>query len=249
MFVAGVSVTASTFTITIMSLDRCFAILHPVKFRNLRTKSNVRSLIVIIWVTAILLMIPLLFVNKTKSQEIFANFEIVTCAEEWSSVNQRRTYDLSLLFIICIIPAQIVFISYIRMGKRLWVTDRTLKGNGGPANSGGSQRGTIDAVRASRRRTAKMCIIVSIVFVVCWLPYYTVNIYLDFYRNQDVLDIVYWGLLIGHLHCITNPILYCFMHKTFRYCVKRMLPCWRGAIHRTPSGYGTVGQNWEPCST
>jgi hypothetical protein len=30
------------------------------------------------------------------------------------------------------------------------------------------------------------------------------------------------------------------MHKTFRYCVKRMMPCWKNALIRTPSGYGTV---------
>lgn len=236
----GVSVTASTFTITAMSLDRCLAILHPVKFRNVRTKRNVRTLIAVIWVTASLLIMPLLFVNKTKSQEIFNSFKITTCAEHWESVTQRRSYDFSLLFIVCLIPAQIVFVSYLLMGKRLWVTDARLTANGSTKPAArASQRNTTDAVRATRRRTAKMCIVVSVVFVVCWLPYYTVNIYLDFKRDEGLLDIVYWGLFVGHLHCITNPILYCFMHKTFRYCVKRMLPCWKNMLVRTNS-YGTV---------
>ena len=240
---------SSTFTITAMSLDRCLAILYPVKFRNLRTKRNVRSLIVIVWLTSFLLMIPLLIVNKTKTQTIVNTLELITCVEEWNSVSQRRAYDFSLLFIVCLIPAQIVFVSYVLMGKRLWVTDSTLKVNGSSKNThcssrGGSDRdGAYDTVRASRRRTAKMCIIVSIVFVVCWLPYYTVNIYLDFKREKGAIDMVYWGLFIGHLHCITNPILYCFMHKTFRYCVKRMLPCWKRSFIRTPSGYGTVRES------
>lgn len=240
-FIPGVSVTASTFTITAMSLDRCLAILHPVKFRNVRTKRNVRTLIAIIWFTAALLIMPLLFVNKTKSQDIFNNFKIITCAEDWESVTQRRSYDFSLLFIVCLIPAQIVFISYLLMGKRLWITDSRLTANGNSKNDTdrNSQKSTVNAVRATRRRTAKMCMVVSVVFVICWLPYYTVNIYLDFKRDQELLDIVYWGLFIGHLHCITNPILYCFMHKTFRYCVKRMLPCWRNELIRTHS-YGTV---------
>ncbi|WAR22895.1 QRFPR-like protein [Mya arenaria] len=245
-YLQGVSVTTSTFTITAMSLDRCLAILYPVKFRNLRTKRNVRTLIVLVWLTSFLLMIPLLFVNKTKTQTVFNNFKIVICSEEWTSVYQRRAYDFSLLFIVCLIPAQIVFVSYILMGKRLWVTDSALKANTSSKAVGstrGSSHGPYDSVRASRRRTAKMCIVVSVVFVVCWLPYYTVNIYLDFKRDEGLLDIVYWGLFIGHLHCITNPILYCFMHKTFRYCVKRMLPCWRKSFVRTPSGYGTNAGN------
>lgn len=240
------SVTSSTFTITAMSLDRCLAILHPVKFRNLRTKRNVRTLISLIWLTSILLMIPLLIVNKTKSQEIFTNFIVTTCVEDWNYVVQRRAYDFSLLFIICLIPAQIVFVSYLLMGKRLWVTDSRLDANSecdkrkNQRERFSSSKGSFNQIRASRRRTAKMCIVVSVIFVVCWLPYYTANIYLDFKKDQDALDIVYWGLLIGHLHCLTNPILYCFMHKTFRYCVKRMLPCWKNAFIRTPSCYGTV---------
>jgi len=220
-----------------MSLDRCLAILYPVKFRNVRTKRNVRTLIAVIWITASLLIMPLLFVNKTKSQEFLTNFKITTCAEDWESVTQRRSYDFSLLLIVCLIPAQVVIFSYLFMGKRLWVTDTRLSAK---ATSTRSLHGaTFDSVRATRKRTAKMCNVVSVVFVVCWLPYYTVNIYLDFKRDQELVEIVYLGLFVGHLHCITNPILYCFMHKTFRYCVKRMLPCWGNILVRKHS-YGTV---------
>lgn len=223
----GVSVAASTFTITVMSVDRCLAILYPLKFRNIRTERNVRTLIAVIWLVAGLLMVPLLIVNKTKSQEIFTNFRIITCAEHWGDISQRMAYDFSLLFIVCLIPAQIVFVSYLLMGKRLWVTDSRLKDEDCPKVSGTkfSTRGSINTVKASRRRTAKMCMVVSIVFVVCWLPYYVVNIHLDFKGDGKLLDVVYWGLFIGHLHCITNPILYCFMHKSFRYGAKKILPC------------------------
>ena len=129
------------------------------------------------------------------------------------------------------------------MGKRLWSTDRQLKGSEETKfihTGSRSEKNGTDPIRANRRRIAKMCIVVSVVFVVCWLPYYTVNIYLDFKRDKEAVDIVYWGLLVGHLHCLTNPILYCFMHKTFRHCVMRLLPCWKSRFIRTQSGYGTV---------
>ena len=243
---SGVAVTASTFTITAMSLDRCMAILHPMKFRKYRTTKHVRLLVLFVWITGMLLMIPLLFVNQTKTTVIMDAMDITltSCTEAWSSLTQRRAYDFSLLFIVCILPAQIVFASYLLMGKRLWVTDATLKASehSGSIHSGScsEKNGGTDAVRANRRRIAKMCIVVSVVFVVCWLPYYTVNIYLDFKRDTVAADIVHWGLLIGHLHCITNPILYCFMHKTFRHCVWRLMPCSKNRLRRIPSGYGTV---------
>lgn len=238
--------TASTFTITAMSLDRCLAILQPMKFRKYRTTRHARLLILFVWLTGMLLMIPLLFVNQTQTTVVLEVMEITltTCAEDWSSLTQRRAYDLSLLCIICILPAQIVFVSYLLMGKRLWVTDSALKDSQSEmavhSGSCSEKNGGTDAIRANRRHVAKMCIVVSVVFVVCWLPYYTVNIYLDFKRDKVVANIVHWGLLIGHLHCITNPILYCFMHKTFRHCVRRLLPCTKTRLIRAPSGYGTV---------
>ena len=247
--------TASTFTITAMSLDRCLAILQPMKFRKYRTTKHARLLVLFVWLTGILLMIPLLFVNQTKTTVILdiMGITLTTCSEEWSSLTQRRAYDFSILIIICILPSQIVFASYLLMGKRLWDTDSALKGSSdemtvhsgscSEKNSSGS-----DVIRANRRHIAKMCIVVSVVFVVCWLPYYTVNIYLDFKRDNVAADIVHWGLLIGHLHCITNPILYCFMHKTFRHGVRRLLPCSKTRLMRAPSGYGTVGTDvlFEP---
>lgn len=215
-----------------MSVDRCLAIWYPVKFRSIRTKCRVRLLITLIWLLALLLMLPLLIVNKTQSQEVFANFRIITCVEHWGDITRRRVYDFFLLFIICLIPAQIVFVAYFLMGKRLWVTDSTLKDEEPPNASGDkslriSQRRSVNSIKLVRRRTAKMCMVVSVVFVVCWLPYYTVNIHLDFRNDEQLLDSVYWGLFVGHLHCITNPILYCFLHKTFRTGAKRILPCWK----------------------
>ena len=245
LFSSGVAVTASTFTITAMSLDRCLAILHPMKFRKFRSTRHARLLVLFVWLTGMLLMLPLLFVNQTKTTVIMEGMDITSCTEAWSSLPQRRAYDFSLLLIVCVIPAQIVFASYLLMGKRLWVTDSTLKASEETrsihSGSCSEKNGGTDTVRANRRRIAKMCIVVSVVFVVCWLPYYTVNIYLDFKRDNVAADIVHWGLLIGHLHCITNPILYCFMHKTFRHCVKRLLSCSKTRFMRAPSGYGTVG--------
>jgi hypothetical protein len=38
-----------------------------------------------------------------------------------------------------------------------------------------------------------------------------------------------YTLLIGHVHCVTNPILYCFLHKTFRHYVFR---CFSGNVNK-----------------
>ena len=54
--------------------------------------------------------------------------------------------------------------------------------------------------------------------------------YLDFKCDNVVADIVHRGLLIGHLLCITNHILFCFMHITFRHCIRRLLTCFNRRV-------------------
>ncbi|KAK3612002.1 hypothetical protein CHS0354_011662 [Potamilus streckersoni] len=174
--------------------------------------------------------------------EIFVGEVFTHCTEFWDSPLARRTYDFAILFIICVFPAVIVLISYVLMGKRLWETDAQLCGGKG---NNSSMNGSLDdkkgrrdgGVIANRRRLAKMCITVSVVFILCWTPYYTMNIYLDYQHDVDTADMLHYTLLIGHLHCITNPIMYCFLHKTFRHYVERYLSC--GKKIRNP--FATAG--------
>ena len=55
---------ASVLTIVCMAFDRYFAISHPMKNRRIFTVRRVKQLIVVTWVLAAILVIPLLVVRK-----------------------------------------------------------------------------------------------------------------------------------------------------------------------------------------
>ena len=223
--VAVVSVTASTFTITLMSLDRCLAIRHPMKFRNVRTTKHVREVIFLIWVFSILVAIPILFVRFVEEKEIFPGAELQFCTETSSD---RKVYDVCLLVVIFFIPGVIILTSYSLMGQRLWIPDRKLSITDdirGPrrSRSGSECEKSLRNITHNRRRLAKLCIAIAIVFIFTWTPYFIINTYVDFHPSYKMANVASYALLFGHLHSITNPILYCFLHKTFRHYILRCL--------------------------
>ncbi|XP_069128516.1 QRFP-like peptide receptor [Argopecten irradians] len=226
-YLQGVSVTASTLTITTMSIDRCLAIRHPMKFRNIRTTKYVRIVIIVIWCVSLLLSVPVLFVRITVSHEIILGNVMTYCMEEWVNLTNRQVYDVTLLFIICIIPGTTILVAYLLMGKRLWVPDRKLsddtrKSRGKRTDS--ERERSLRNITRNRRRLAKLCITIAIVFIACWTPYFVVNTYLDFSMDVRAAErLSPYMLLIGHVHCVTNPILYCFLHKSFRHYVMRCI--------------------------
>ena len=61
----GVAASSSVFSILAMSMDRYVAIRHPIVFRQFFSKRGARCVIVIIWIVAGLLFVPLLIVRTT----------------------------------------------------------------------------------------------------------------------------------------------------------------------------------------
>ena len=242
-FFSGVSITASILTITMMSLDRCLAIRYPVRYRNKRTTKYVRLVVMIIWLISFLLGIPLLFVRSTSTMEIIEGEFLTYCLEDWQNNLHRQIYDIILLVLIFIIPGTTLLVAYFLMGKKLWVLDRKLSAErpitrrSGRTNSV-SER-SLRNITLNRRRLAKLCIAIAAVFIVCWTPYFIVNTYLDFQSDVADLHLLNYTLLIGHVHCVTNPILYCFLHKTFRHYV---FPCLSGNAKKQmkPGVYAAV---------
>jgi len=233
IYFTGVSVTASILTITSMSLDRCLAIRHPVRYRNIRTTKYVRIVVIIIWLISFLLTIPLLFVRSTSTMEIIEGEFLTYCLEDWQNNLHRQIYDIILFVLLFIIPGTTLLVAYFLMGKKLWVPNRKLSAERPITRRNGrtssERERSLRNLTLNRRRLAKLCIAIAIVFIVCWTPYFIVNTYLDFQSDINDLDILSYTLLIGHVHCVTNPILYCFLHKTFRHYVFR---CFSGNVNK-----------------
>ena len=220
-FFSGVTVAASVFTITLLSIDRFLAIKHPIIFRRLSTNKVAAKLIIIVWLIAICLMIPLLIVRKTAVVDIIPTEPVYFCGEHWDDDSQRIRYDIALFVLVYIIPGTVICSSYGMIGNELWTEDKDLK-----RTESETSKGIGKQMMQGRKRVAKMLIALAVLFAVCWLPYYIVSLYLDFHpETNKLLLILPYTIFLGHSNSAFNPILYFYSSPSFRKFLVRMLRC------------------------
>lgn len=86
----------------------------------------------------------------------------------------------------------------------------------------------VSQVARNRQRVAKMLLLLTILFVLCWTPYHVINISIDFMpvgfnENTVVIALLHYSVLLGHVNSALNPILYCFLNTNFRQGAIRLL--------------------------
>lgn len=212
---AGVAVASGVFTITALSLDRFLAIRYPMLLRRRNPAIFVKVSLLLVWLLAALLMVPMGLVKRVThivTELPTQNFTVKYCEEVWASRSGRHTYALLVLVFIYVVPGIAMTSLYVVMGRRLWVSERDVARHGSCTSAAGSPV-------SGRRRVAQMSVVVAVVFAACWLPYYSFSTILDLtggIARGIPLDGLYFALLLGHANCAINPVLYCFMGRTFR---------------------------------
>ncbi|PVD23914.1 hypothetical protein C0Q70_17190 [Pomacea canaliculata] len=238
-YLQGISIVASVLTIVCMAFDRYFAIRHPMKNRQIFTVRRVKQLILVTWFLAAILVIPILVVRKVESHDFGVNsayqlgmtmsdLSVQYCTEAWPSDFSRQVYGVVFLGLVYVIPGTLTVFLYMRTGTTLWAKDQTLtRQNSFITNEG--------KLVLTRRRLALMMIIISLLFAVCWLPYYIINICLDFspLMSKHLIPLYPFTVLLGHSNSAQNPVLYCLMHRAFQQALLRLLRCQCKTVSRS----------------
>lgn len=87
--------------------------------------------------------------------------------------------------------------------------------------------------RKSERKVTRMVVVIVLVFVLCWLPFFTTNIVNLFYTipENDAAAAVYSFLVIlTYVNSCANPILYGFLSDNFKQSFQKVL-----CLHKTSS--------------
>ncbi|GFR22160.1 hypothetical protein TNCT_131451 [Trichonephila clavata] len=122
-YLQGVAVAASVFTMTVMSLDRYMVICHPIAFRKHMYRRHVGWSILLVWVLALLLFVPVLVVRKTHGIILHAGtsreLSFVYCVEDWSSAAAREGFAFATFTLVFVLPGATMAAAYCRIGVRL----------------------------------------------------------------------------------------------------------------------------------
>ncbi|XP_046382129.1 orexin receptor type 2-like isoform X1 [Haliotis rufescens] len=244
-----VCVIVSILTLTAISIERWFAICHPLSFKE--TKTRVIMALISIWVTAQLAAIPRLFI-MTENNDPMIPRNLTVLLTSCSPVAAMKTfafhYELFVFATFYILPIIAMGYTYAKIALCLWSSMKAGQLTEGSQNAVASQ------VRA-RRRIAKMLIVVVVVFILCFLPVYTWNIIrmsihdMDYYIGPTTISIL---TLTGHwlvyFNSAINPMIYNFMSGKFRKEFRTACSCWiTTCARRGKSSY--TNHELEPLSS
>ncbi|XP_065351029.1 tachykinin-like peptides receptor 86C isoform X2 [Cloeon dipterum] len=221
-FVANVTVAASVFTLTGISMDRYLAIVRPLQPRM--SKLSARVTIVVIWVASATLGFPCLLYSETITRKSSSGQVRTSCILKWPDGYQMNStmdyvYNVVLFIVTYVVPMVAMAGCYSAMGRELW----------GSRSIGELTQRQIDSIR-SKRKVVRMFIIIVLIFAVCWLPYHAYFIYIHHYSEfaytkyvQHLYLAFYW---LAMANSMVNPLIYYWMNARFRQYFKHAVCEW-----------------------
>ncbi|KAG2466876.1 NPFF2 protein, partial [Polypterus senegalus] len=218
--VQGISVSASVFTLVAIAVDRFRCIVYP--FKQKLTISTAVLIIVVIWVLAISIMCPsgvMLQVTEEKSLRVILGDDNKTnpfywCRENWPNQEMRKIYTTVLFANIYLAPLSLIVIMYARIGITLFKTSMPIGGKTGHENQ--------QTVSKKKQKVIKMLLIVALLFILSWLPLWTLMMLSDYanlsehqYRviNIYIYPFAHW---LAFFNSSVNPIIYGYFNENFR---------------------------------
>ena len=161
---------------------------------------------------------------RLKVEAVYLTIAYV-CAEFYSDHTYDILHTLFMFLVFYAVPMIIMFCAYGRIGYQLWIRKPIGDSTGSPQY--------VIKTRRQKKRIIRMLITVVLLFGLCWLPFFAIQLQ---HLNGDVDDnyrsahtIVH---IIGYLNCLLNPIVYGFMNENFKQCLKTMMFKCKGIFKR-----------------
>ncbi|XP_018540885.1 LOW QUALITY PROTEIN: somatostatin receptor type 5-like [Lates calcarifer] len=206
MTVDAINQFTSIFCLTVMSVDRYLAVVHPIRSSWWRRPHVAKAISATVWVGSFVVVLPVVvFADVLKDD---GNCSIVwpEPAEVWKTSFIVYTSTVGFfcpLLVICLCYLLIV-IKVRSVGKRAQATS--------------SRR------RKSERKITRMVVVVVAVFVLCWLPFYALNIVnLLEVLPGDFRGLYFFVLVLSYANSCANPILYGFLSDNFKRGFRKAL--------------------------
>jgi len=210
------SVYASTFTLSVIALDRQRVLLYPLRPRIL--KSGGLIMVAVIWIASIILALPYGIYSKTKEMDFLVE-EQLRCASFYPSEKFEQYLTVVTIVLQYVIPLAVIAVTYGRIVRRIW------------------ERSDLGAVTAyqhacrskHKKKSIKMLMVVVIVFAICWMPLNLYHLLTDLHPDMETFHYDTNTFFACHWLAISstcyNPFIYCWLNEAFRAEIKAVFRC------------------------
>ncbi|KAK7939952.1 hypothetical protein WMY93_003278 [Mugilogobius chulae] len=196
----------SIFCLTVMTIDRYLAVVHPIRSSKWRRPQVAKIINGTIWALSFLVVLPVV---------IFSNIQKKggTCNIAWPEPSNiwRAAFIIYTSTVGFFVPLLIICFCYLLIVFKI-------------RSSGKKVHATSTKRRKSERKVTHMVIIVVALFVLCWMPFYLLNIInLLVALPPDYQGLYFFVVVLGYANSCANPIVYGFLSDNFKRGFRKAL--------------------------
>ncbi|XP_077989262.1 somatostatin receptor type 5-like [Glandiceps talaboti] len=211
LVIDGMNQFTGMFTLTAMSVDRYFAIVHSVWSKKYRTIKKARIVCLLMWLLSGMATIPFWIYARTQT------FDDVTVCNVICSTSIQRMYIITTFIIGFGLPIVIISVCYVRIIAYLVIGSRRHR-------------------RIRIGRVAIMILLAVALFLLCWTPFWITQLMIVFVPPKSrtkALKIAYFccPFLIYANSCL-NPVVYTYVRQDFRQFITKIF---RRSLSQKPS--------------
>ncbi|KAM6980033.1 putative G-protein coupled receptor [Aplochiton taeniatus] len=237
-------IAASIFTVTAISVERYYYIVHPMRYEVKMTLTLAAVVMVLVWVLAALLGLATVF--GWPSYDRLSSVGAGLCLRHWSHSSHRRAFSVLFCVACFCVPAAVIFAVYCNVYKVARVAARQhgplpsfltasqVKRRSDSINS----QTTIITTRTAPRRTqphrsfgggkAALTLVVIVgQFLLCWLPYFAFHLHLTLNPTDkvsaDLEEAITW---LAYSSFAANPFFYGLLNRQIREELCKLRRCY-----------------------
>ncbi|XP_070538909.1 G-protein coupled receptor 54-like [Ptychodera flava] len=233
VYMQSVSVQATVGTFTAMTVDRCAVIFNPLTSRARRTKTAVRIIISLIWITSCLMHLPVVLFFGAVYTPYNKSFDCTYLFSHPTKFAIYTTYEVLVMYVVplAIIGTSNVGIAMRVSGTRMPANIRKCRGGRRAAESSSQEADRRAGSNATLQRVGNadndnsthvttMVSIIIIFFAVCWGPGHALRMYMVYSERIENFDLILglntFTLCLQYFNAAANPFLYAFLGRNFR---------------------------------
>ena len=191
----------------VLAFDRYLSIVKPVIRRGTLTKGKLKIILPAIWMLSLVFFGSSMYFIEIYD---FKNDKLI-CWETLPQDELPVSYRITLFAAMYFIPMCITMYFFGKIFIHLWIRNSR------------ESRATSQVLLKSRQHLTKILGSVILLFNICWLPWFVVELLLSLDSRLGRHEVLQSALaLLAVAHSSMNPFIYSFQSQNFRQHIRRI---------------------------
>ncbi|XP_071500031.1 adenosine receptor A3-like [Diadema antillarum] len=215
---------ASACTLTLVSIDRCLKISHPLRYHTIVTKTRIAMCLTLIWAASFTL--PCCFI-LTNPHIIQFDVNYYQCGLQ-AHYEDALAYTYVTNFLIFFVPVPVMTVCSVRILVIAFQARTQIANQEAAVGGREARRGSARSrhSRASDMRVTVRVFIVVVAFIVCFLPFNIQMFHARRWSSMFPNRLSLLAVMMVEINSAINPIVYVTTYATFRHVIaNKLLSC------------------------